>query len=273
MTTPLVSICIPAYNNRDVIEKTIDSILNQTYTNIELVIVDDNSKDDTYEILKKIDDDRVRILRNEQNLGMVGNWNKCVRETKGELVKLVCADDILVPESIEKEVDYITRDPNIVMTINDSILIDSNDKKIGVFPRYRKKGIIDGRKLSRVSLIEADHFGMPVAVMFKRSVFDEVGGFDEAYHYILDFDLWIRISGKGLVYVIPEKLNCFRLRHDSNTGNVFMGKDSKYYQEHVYLVNKYKDEYSLKKYEYHLSMLSRKLRSRAYSVYMKNLVK
>lgn len=73
MTTPLVSICIPAYNNRDVIEKTIDSILNQTYTNIELVIVDDNSKDDTYEILKKIDDDRVRVLRNEQNLGMVGN--------------------------------------------------------------------------------------------------------------------------------------------------------------------------------------------------------
>lgn len=139
MTTPLVSICIPAYNNRDVIEKTIDSILNQTYTNIELVIVDDNSKDDTYEILKKIDDDRVRILRNEQNLGMVGNWNKCVRETKGELVKLVCADDILVPESIEKEVDYITRDPNIVMTINDSILIDSNDRKIGIFPRYRKR--------------------------------------------------------------------------------------------------------------------------------------
>ena len=58
-----------------------------------------------------------------------------------------------------------------------------------------------------------------------------------------------------------------------NTGNVFMGKDSKYYQEHVYLVNKYKDEYDLKKYEYHLSMLSRKLRSRAYSVYMKNWVK
>ena len=159
------------------------------------------------------------------------------------------------------------------MTINDSILIDSTDKKIGVFPRYRKKGIVDGRKLSRKSLIEADHFGMPVAVMFKRKTFDEVGGFDEAYHYILDFDLWIRLSAKGKVYVIPEKLNCFRLRHDSNTGNVFMGKDSKYYKEHVYLVDKYKDEYGLKKYEYYISLFSRKLRSRAYSVYMKGWVK
>ncbi len=273
MNAPLVSVCIPAYNNREVIEKTIDSILNQTYRNIELVIIDDNSTDDTFEIISKINDERVKVIRNEHNLGMVGNWNKCVRETKGELVKLVCADDILVPESIEKEVEYIAKDPGIVMTINDSILIDSNDKRIGTFPRYRKKGIMEGKKLSRISLIEADHFGMPVAVMFKRSVFDEVGGFDKAYHYILDFDLWIRISAKGKVYVIPEKLNCFRLRHDSNTGYVFMGKDSQYYQEHVYLVKKYMNEYGLKRYEYHLSLLSRKLRSRAYSVYMKNWVK
>ena len=70
---PLVSVCIPAYNNAEYIKDTIDSILNQTYQNIELVIVDDNSKDNTYELIQGIGDERIKLYHNDKNLGMSGN--------------------------------------------------------------------------------------------------------------------------------------------------------------------------------------------------------
>ena len=72
---PLVSVCIPAYNNAGYIRETIDSILNQTYHNIELVVVDDNSKDNTLDVIRSVKDSRVKVYHNEENLGMVGNWN------------------------------------------------------------------------------------------------------------------------------------------------------------------------------------------------------
>ena len=91
---PLVSVCIPAYNNAEYIKDTIDSILNQTYQNIELVIVDDNSKDNTYELIQEIGDERIKLYHNDKNLGMSGNWNRCLSLCTGKYAKLVCADDI-----------------------------------------------------------------------------------------------------------------------------------------------------------------------------------
>ena len=100
---PLVSVCIPAYNNAAYIKETIDSILKQTWKNLELVICDDKSKDNTIEVIESIKDDRIRLCKNEKNLGMSGNWNKCLHECKGEFIKLICADDMLREDAIEKE--------------------------------------------------------------------------------------------------------------------------------------------------------------------------
>ena len=83
MEQPLVSVCIPAYNNAAYIKDTIDSILRQTYTNLELVICDDNSKDDTVEVIESIKDSRIKLIKNEKNLGMSGNWNNCLKHCTG----------------------------------------------------------------------------------------------------------------------------------------------------------------------------------------------
>ena len=100
---PLVSICIPAYNNAGYIKKTVESILNQTYRNIELIVVDDKSTDDTVEILESIEDTRLKIYKNEENLGMAGNWNRCLSLARGEFIKLICADDMIDANAIELE--------------------------------------------------------------------------------------------------------------------------------------------------------------------------
>lgn len=264
----LISVCIPTYNNRDVIQKTLQSIINQTYKNIEIVIVDDCSLDETVDIIRSIDDARIVLHRNEQNLGMSGNWNRCVSLAKGEYIKFICADDILEPDCLEKEIAAFEGNEQIVMTICDSKMINEKDECVGTFPRYPKKGIIDGYTLARKSLIESNHFGMPCAVMFKKSVFDKVGGFDSNYHYILDFDLWIRMATHGLVDVLPDKLNHFRLRRDSNTGKVFRNDENRYYGEHKYLLNKYRQQFHLSSLEVAISLASRKIRNWGYGLFL-----
>lgn len=265
----MVSICIPAYNNEKDIKGTLESLLKQTYKDIEIVVVDDASTDSTAALVESIKDDRIHLYRNEKNLGMAGNWNRCVELAKGEYIKLICADDRLVPESIETEVNAMQKDPAIVMTVNDSIMINRDGKKLGIFGRYPKKGIQDGKKLAQKSMIYNNYFGMPCAVMFRKSVFEKAGGFDPAYRYILDFDLWMSMAPFGKVDVLKEKLNYFMLREDSNTGKVMTKEKKAYYEEHVYLLRKNADRLSIGKAGQFLSRTLRKSRSAAYGIWLK----
>lgn len=263
-----VSICIPAYNNEQHIADTIESILNQTYTELTLVIVDDCSTDKTVEVIQSFQDERVELIRNEKNLGMSGNWNKCVSQCNSEYVKLICADDILVPTCVEREIFLMEQDETIVMTTSDSSLIDDQQIRLGIFPRYYSQGIIEGEKLAKKSLIGMNYFGMPCAVMFRKRIFDMVGGFDSYFQYILDFDVWTRIACEGNVYVIKEELNQFRLRRESNTGKVFTTDRKAYYIEHKYLLNKYREKLSINRMQYGMSLLSRQIRNHVNSIYL-----
>lgn len=273
MEDELISVCIPTFNNEDVIARTLQSILSQTYKKIEIIVVDDCSTDKTVECIRTIEDKRITLYRNEHNLGMSANWNRCVSQANGNYIKFICADDILEVNCLEKEINAISGDSRLVMTINDSKLIDENDNEVGVFPRYYRKGIIDGQKLARRALIVSNYFGMPSAVMFRKDIFDKVGGFDAEYHYILDFDLWIRMAGEGYIYVMPDRLNHFRLRKDSNTGQVFQKDKKRYYLEHKFLVNKFRKQYHLNSVEVLFSLLSRKIRNMGYGLFMRSVIR
>ena len=264
-----VSICIPAYNNEKDIKKTIESLLAQTYKKIEIIVVDDASTDYTCDIVRGFEDDRIHLYQNESNLGMACNWNRCVELANSEYVKLICADDVLLPESIETELNAIASDPEVVMTINDSIMINRKGKKLGIFGRYPQKGVMDGRQLARKSLVYNNYFGMPCAVMFRKSIFQKAGGFDSSFQYILDFDLWLSMAPFGKVDVLKHKLNYFMLIEDSNTGKVMTKEKKPYYAEHVYLINKHADYLQVGKCSRFLSKVLRKGRSAAYGIWLK----
>src|SRR5690349_581871 len=102
---PLISICIPAYNNEAYIAETISSVLSQTYSVFEIIIVDDCSTDNTVEVVRKFNDHRIRFYQNEKNLGMHGNWNRALSLAKGEYVKLLCGDDTIFPGCLQKQLD------------------------------------------------------------------------------------------------------------------------------------------------------------------------
>lgn len=269
----LVSVCIPAYNNADYIADTIQSVLNQSYNNIELIVVDDNSKDNTWEVISGIKDPRLKVFRNEENLGMTGNWNRCVELAQGELVKLICADDLIENDAIEKEARAFINNPSAVLVESDTKLIDINGKQNGSFKRYPVNGLINGRKLAKRSLMLNNFFGAPVNNMFRKSAFEYVGGFDSAFVYILDFDLWVSIACLGDVYIIHEPLNSFTVRNDSNTGKMINSERGTYVAEHRKLVVKHSSVLGLSKLEIELSVIIRKFRNVLIGVYLKLFAK
>ena len=274
---PLVSVCIPAYNSSATIANTITSILQQTYENLEVVVVDDKSSDDTVAIVEELarQDARVKLYKNEQNLGMAGNWNHCLELCTGEYVKLICADDKIVPEAIEKEVRAMEQNPTVNMVESDTRLEDIDGKPHGVFKRYYKKGLVDGKKLAKLSLMVNDFFGAPVNNLLRRSALLQIGGFDTDFVYILDFDMWVRIACSGDVYIIHEPLNSFCVRNDSNTGVMINEKRDVYVAEHRRLVEKHARAGILKisAFECWLSVQIRKLRNVAIGIYLKLFAK
>jgi len=101
---PKVSVCIPTYNCGNFLSHAIDSVLNQTFTDYELIICDNASIDDTEEIVKSYSDRRIRYFRNPTNLGMVGNWNRCIEKSTGKHVYILHADDLMLPENLDEKV-------------------------------------------------------------------------------------------------------------------------------------------------------------------------
>lgn len=272
---PLVSVCIPAYNNAEYIKDTIDSILNQTYQNIELVIVDDNSKDNTYELIQEIGDERIKLYHNDKNLGMSGNWNRCLSLCTGKYAKLVCADDILSPDALKREVDALEANPTAVIAESDTKLIDLNGKGKGFYKRYKKSGLVDGKEICRKGFLSQDYFGAPQANTFRRDVAEKIGGFDTDYTYILDYDFFVSLACEGDVYIIHEPLNFFRVRKGSNTGEVMGGNKEKtkvYVEEHLHLLEKNKERLKLTPKDIRRSVMIRKFRCFAASVYLKLFV-
>ena len=268
--TPLVSVCIPAYNNADYISETVNCILNQSYKNIELIVVDDNSSDNTLDVVKSVKDKRLKIYHNETNYGMAGNWNKCLSLCTGKYIKLICADDLIHRRLIEKEVAIMEAYPQVNLVQTDTQFIDTCGNPKGYYRRYYKAGIVEGREASRFSIFTRDFLGAPLANMIRASVYDKLGGFDESFHYIIDYDFFMKLCNYGKVYIAHKPLNYFRIRNDSNTGQVMGGgKEEAYISEHRQLVEKYASDLGLKKWEIELSVLIRKVTSFLGSIYLK----
>lgn len=272
MTTnnlPLVSVCIPAYNNADYISETIDCILNQTYKNIELVICDDHSTDKTIEVIQSYSDPRVKLFLNEKNLGMSGNWNNCLNHCTGEFIKLICADDMLANDALEKEVMALINHPSAVMSESDTQFRDLQGNTKGSYTRYKKSGLVDGKVIARAGLFSRNLFGAPLNNTFRRSVLEQVHGFDPSFKYILDYDFWVSIACHGDVYIIHEPLNYFRLRSDSNTGKVLTTEQKAYVEEHKMLLRKHSQELHISNVDFTLSVMIRKILNFGSRIYLR----
>ncbi|MDR3350178.1 MAG: glycosyltransferase family 2 protein [Prevotellaceae bacterium] len=224
MTQPLVSICIPAYNAEKFIGDTIRSALAQTYRNLEIIVCNDCSSDNTLQVAKSFSDPRMTVYVNEHNLGCSGNYNRSLSYARGKYVKLLCADDMITPDCIEKQVRAFeeNEDKNIVMVTAGKYVINENGKRV-FSKKFPGKGCMEGKKAVRKSVLYGTNiFGEPGLLLMKTDILRKTTGVTEDKYYTMcnDFDLWCKMLLHGNLFVIHEPLFSFRIVSSSQTARM-----------------------------------------------------
>jgi glycosyltransferase involved in cell wall biosynthesis len=212
--SPKVSVLVPTYNYAHFLDETIQSALGQTYRDFELLIVDNCSDDDTAMVVAKYQhDQRVSFHRNEKNLGLVGNWNRCLELAKGEYIKFLCADDKFEPTILEKYVEIMDGDPGISLITCDKQAFGSKTHETITPVQYRQPG---SKSVLDMLFNNYCWIGEPTSVMFRRRDLS-VGRFSEQYIQYVDWEFWIRLLSIGDCYVVPQKLAFVRFHPRTNS--------------------------------------------------------
>lgn len=209
---PKVSVCIPSYNHARYIGSSIESVLSQTFSDFELVIVDNCSEDDTEEVIRGHRDPRIRFSKNERNLGLVRNWNRCLALARGDYVVILPADDLLLPRMLERAVPLLDAHPTVAFTYGSYHLIDENGQIIKTNMQWKEDRIMTGLDMIRNTLFEVG-FARGPSVVMRRECYTKLGGFDEKYEFVIDWDLYARLARLYDVGYIAEPVACFRYEH------------------------------------------------------------
>ena len=174
MASPHVSICIPVRNGERFLPATIRSALDQTYPDVEVVLLDNASTDATPAIMASFDDPRIRVVRNPALLSLSDNWNRAVRLGGAPLVKLLCADDLLHPRCVELEVRHLDGNPANAVVAARRHMIDEHNRVIA--PNRGLSGLTGaytgGEVARRVVRSGTNPIGEPGGVLFRREHFD-----------------------------------------------------------------------------------------------------
>jgi glycosyltransferase involved in cell wall biosynthesis len=212
LTPPQISVLIPTYNYARYLPEAIESVLNQTFTDFELIIADDRSPDNTAEVVQPyLKDPRVRFVRHEQNLGMVNNWNYCLAQAKGEYVKYLFGDDKLCDTHALAELLSMLRDnPSATLAASARLIFDEKSRPTDLW-RTLPNGVHPGRQLVTSLLMQGgvNLIGEPSVVLFRRS--DAARGFDPKYRQIVDLEMWFHLLEKGDLVYTGRPLCGFRL--------------------------------------------------------------
>jgi glycosyltransferase involved in cell wall biosynthesis len=213
--TPRVSVIIPTYNNELYVRETMQSVLAQTFTDFELVVADHSSADGTWERLQEFTDDpRVRLLTTPAGGSAERNWNRVSKEASGELVKLVCGDDLLAPDALEKQVAaFDAHDEGVVMVASPRDIVDASGKRImHNLGLGGLEGRVPGGEAIRRSVLRgANIFGEPCCVMVRRTALEEVGLWHGNPGYIIDQATYCRVLLRGDLATTPGPIAAFRI--------------------------------------------------------------
>jgi len=166
---PRVSILIPVYNREKLVKRAIESALSQTYKNIEIIIVDNKSSDNTWEVLKEYagKDKRIKIFENERNLGPVLNWKKCLEFSTGEYVKFIFSDDWIENNFIEKTFLYLENN-EVAFAYTPALIIDENGNENLVYKRYTIDTIFDSKQFLEGSIFSTNFPVSPGCAIFRK---------------------------------------------------------------------------------------------------------
>ena len=214
MSTPELSVIVPVYNGAAYLRETLDALLAQTFKNFELVVVDDGSKDNSGDIVRSLNDGRIRLIRQE-NRGLCHTLNRAIQEARAPLIARNDQDDVSLPNRLERQMTEFARHPG-------ALAMYSHYTKFG---RRRKWSNADKQEASDGTVQEAD----PVKVgcmlgstmIARTQALREVGGYRQEFYPCDDYDLEMRLAETGKILLLRERLVAYRFHVSANTYRLF----------------------------------------------------
>ena len=229
----LVSVYINVYNREDLIGKTIQSVLDQTYSNLQIIVVDDGSSDGTADVVNSFTDPRIEFYPLEKNINVVGALNEGLRHARGDYAAHVDSDDLWDPLKIEKQVRFLEDHPEYgscfsLVKIIDETGAESEGNEVINSELFHMENMTQAEML-RYFYDHSNHLNHSSMIVRKR-ILDQTGAYDPTKQYLHDFDLWMRFCLQAPVYIIQEPLVCYRV-HSDNYSNPEEGRDNAYQWE------------------------------------------
>jgi glycosyltransferase involved in cell wall biosynthesis len=224
-----VSIIIPAYNKAELTVKTVDSVLNQTYPNVEVIVVDDGSTDNTKQAMAAYGN-RVKYFYKE-NGGACSARNYGLKNAQGEYIGFLDCDDVYEPAKVEEAVSYLMKNPRFGFLHTAAAFIDEQDRVVGHYSH--PKSVYEGKIANRLIL---GNYICNSTSLIRRGCLEKVGGFDESIFIPADWDLSLRLAREFEAGYIDKPLTRYRV-----TGNYTFNNLSKAHDEEFKVINKFFD--------------------------------
>jgi glycosyltransferase involved in cell wall biosynthesis len=244
MSAPKVSVILCSYNHAPFIAAAIQSVLDQTFTDFELIISDDASADDSVKIIQRFQDPRIRLIRHERNLGIVENFNRAVAQAHGTYIAQMGSDDLFRPDKLRRQVEVLDAKPDIAVVFTHVDIINRDGLPYRFHPLKHLKYHYNQDNHTRHEWLRIffhkNCLSAPSA-MLRKSAMDRVGLYDPRFLGLQDYDWWIRFCLAGYeLHVIGEELTLYRrLKRSRSLSTPTFTNYNRGYFEHRKLLRNY----------------------------------
>ena len=215
---PSISIILPTYNGIKYLNKSITSVLQQQFSDFELLIIDDCSADGSWEYLQSLKDERIKLYRNEKNKGLFYNLNFLIKKSNSLIIKIWSQDDVMYPDCISEVIMFHHRHPAIGFSYSDRDYIDADNVQMHVRKKDDTPEIVSTELHTKIAFITGSIAGNIANVAINKSMLDDVGLFNENMKISGDFEMWVRLARNYPVGFIKKPLVQLRNHKEQLSG-------------------------------------------------------
>ena len=216
------TVAIPVYNRPELVRRALDSALRQTVEGLEILVVDNCSTDTTWQVLQTYrEEPRVRLVRNERNLGLFGNFNRCLALARGEYLRFLCSDDRLAPDCLRAEVATMQANPDVSLLTTPARHVDEDGRFLRLYASEMPPAVYDGRQAVYAAFWLQVYYGKnplncPSGVLMRSSVARLIGEFDGSMSLAGDLEYYCRLLRHGNLAVL-DRVGCEMMIHRAQT--------------------------------------------------------
>ncbi|HMQ55971.1 MAG TPA: glycosyltransferase [Anaerolineae bacterium] len=217
-----VSLCLPTYNGAAYLAEAIRSVLAQTFTDFEFIIVDDQSTDESATIARSFNDRRVTFHQNPTRLGLVENWNRCLDLARGEYVCIFHQDDVMLPHNLAAKVEALAQNPAAGLVYSNVYLIDADGRNLAeswFFPTTPSHDFVESGSIFFERLLLGDNLVACPSVMVRRVGYEKRGRFDPRFRFTADLNMWLRLLLAYDIVYLAQPLVKYRWHHSNESHN------------------------------------------------------